>query len=102
MRNITFEAGLQALDPLNFSGPLWEEMTGIKINVAELPLDEMFTKALIEHRAGTGAYDVLNVVPAWMADMVTAGVVEPLDPFIDKYGIRSDLDDIADTYSETG
>ncbi len=98
--NITFEAGLQALDPLNFSGPLWEELTGIKINVAELPLDEMFTKALIEHRAGTGAYDVINVVPAWMADMVTAGVVEPLDPFIDKYGIRSDLDDIADTYRE--
>ena len=28
---ITWEAGLQALDPLNFSGPLWEELTGIRI-----------------------------------------------------------------------
>ena len=98
--DITYEAGLQAMDPLNFSGPMWEELTGIKINVIELPLDEMFTKAFIEHRAGTGAYDVVSVVPAWMADMVAAGVVEPLDPFIDKYGYRDELQDIAATYRD--
>src|SRR3954468_1450312 len=28
--NITYEAGLQALDPRNFSGPLWEQLTGVK------------------------------------------------------------------------
>ena len=98
--DITYEAGLQAMDPLNFSGPMWEELTGIKINVIELPLDEMFTKAFIEHRAGTGAYDVVSVVPALMADMVAAGVVEPLDPFIDKYGYRDELQDIAATYRD--
>ena len=27
---IVWEAGLQALDPLNFSGPKWKELTGIK------------------------------------------------------------------------
>src|SRR3954469_1035864 len=26
---IVWEAGLQSLDPLNFSGPKWEELTGI-------------------------------------------------------------------------
>ena len=98
--DITYEAGLQAMDPLNFSGPEWEKLTGIKINVIELPLDEMFTKAFIEHRAGTGAYDVISVVPAWMADMVAAGVVMPLDDFVDKYGYRDELQDIAATYRE--
>ena len=33
---MTYEAGLQALDPRNFSGPMWEQLTGIKTNVVEL------------------------------------------------------------------
>ena len=33
---MTYEAGLQALDPRNFSGPMWEQLTGIKSNVVEL------------------------------------------------------------------
>jgi multiple sugar transport system substrate-binding protein len=89
---ITWEAGLQALDPLNFSGPLWEELTGIEISVVEVPFDEMFVKTMAEHRAGTGAYDVLNVVPSQMPDLVRAGVLEPLDPYIDQYGNRPHLD----------
>ena len=70
---ITYEAGLQALDPLNFSGPMWEELTGIEVEVIEIPINELFTKTIAEHRAGTGAYDLLNVVPAWMPDLVEAG-----------------------------
>src|SRR5215203_3081121 len=50
---IAWEAGLQALDPLNFSGPKWKELTGISVKVIELPVAEMFTKTLQEHRAGT-------------------------------------------------
>src|SRR5687768_15918842 len=93
--SITWEAGLQALDPLNFSGPKWEELTGIKINVVEVPINELFTKTLAEHRAGTGAYDMLNVVPAWIPDLAEAGVLEPLDGYVDKYNYREELEDIA-------
>ena len=98
--NVFWEAGLQALGPKNFSGPLWEELTGIKVNIVEAQHDEMFPKMLQEHRGGTGAYDVLNVVPAWMGDMVRAGAVEPLDEYVDKYGYRAELDDIGDVYRE--
>ncbi|MGH6899570.1 MAG: ABC transporter substrate-binding protein [Geminicoccaceae bacterium] len=97
---ITWEAGLQALDPLNFSGPLWEELTGISINVVEIPFDEMFVKTMAEFRAGTGAYDVLNVVPSQMPDLVSAGVIEPLDDDIDKYGFREHLQTIAPVYRD--
>ena len=97
---ITWEAGLQALDPLNFSGPLWEELTGIKINVVEIPFDEMFPKTMAEFRAGTGAYDVLNVVPSQMPDLVKAGVMEPLDDYIDKHGFREHLETIAPVYRD--
>src|SRR6185295_3868277 len=47
--NIVWEAGLQALDPLNFSGPKWEELTGIHINVVEVPTEEMFTKIMQDY-----------------------------------------------------
>ena len=98
--NVFWEAGLQALGPQNFSGPMWEELTGIKVNIVEAQHDEMFPKMMQEHRGGTGAYDVLNVVPAWMGDMVRAGAVEPLDAYVDKYGYRAELDDIGDVYRE--
>ncbi len=96
--NITWEAGPQALDPLIHSGPVWEQLTGVKINVVEIPINELFTRTLAEHRAGTGAYDMLSVVPAWMPDMVRAGVLEPLDSYVDSYGYRDELDDIAPAY----
>jgi multiple sugar transport system substrate-binding protein len=50
--NFVFPAGLGALDPKTFSGPKWEELTGIKVNVIEVPTNELFTKILQEYRAG--------------------------------------------------
>ena len=97
---IVWEAGLQSLDPLNFSGPMWEKLTGIKIKVIEVPTAEMFTKIMQEYRAGTGAYDALNVIPAWMPDLVQAGALEQLDAFVDKFGYRDELKDIAPTYRD--
>jgi multiple sugar transport system substrate-binding protein len=97
---IVWEAGLQALDPLNFSGPKWEELTGIKVKVVEVPIDEMFTKIMQEYRAGTGAYDALNVIPAWMPDLANAGALEVLDPYVDKFGYRDELKTIAPTYRD--
>jgi multiple sugar transport system substrate-binding protein len=97
---IVWEAGLQALDPLNFSGPKWEELTGIKVKVVEVATAEMFTKIMQEYRAGTGAYDALNVIPAWMPDLANAGALEPLDSYVDKYGFRDELQKIAPTYRD--
>lgn len=98
--NVFYEAGLQPLDPKNFTGPLWEELTGIKINVIESPNDEMFTKTMQAHRAGSGAYDVLNVLPSQMPDLAIAGALEPLDEFVEKYGYADELDKIAPVYRD--
>ena len=98
--NVFYEAGLQPLDPKNFSGPLWEKLTGIKINVIESPLDQMFTQIMQAHRGGTGAFDVLNVIPNQMPDLALAGALEPLDAFVDKYGYRDELNKIAPVYRD--
>jgi len=97
---IVWEAGLQSLDPLNYSGPKWEQLTGCKVKVVEVPTAEMFTKIMQEFRAGTGAYDALNVIPAWMPDLAQAGALEVLDPYVDKYGYRNELKTIAPTYRD--
>jgi len=62
--SIVWEAGLQSLDPLNYSGPKWEKLTGIKVKVVEVPTDQMFTKIMQDYRSGAGAYDALNVIPS--------------------------------------
>jgi multiple sugar transport system substrate-binding protein len=97
---IVWEAGLQSLDPTQFSGPLWEKQTGCKVKVVEVPTAEMFTKIMQEFRAGTGAYDALNVIPAWMPDLVQAGALEQLDSYVDKYKYRDELKGIAPTYRD--
>ncbi|HZP93657.1 MAG TPA: extracellular solute-binding protein [Burkholderiales bacterium] len=97
---IVWEAGLQSLDPLNFSGPKWEKATGCKIKVVEVPTAEMFTKIMQDYRSGAGAYDALNVVPSWMPDLVQAGALEQLDPLVDKYHFRDELKKIAPTYRD--
>ncbi|MBX2883678.1 MAG: sugar ABC transporter substrate-binding protein [Granulosicoccus sp.] len=98
--NVFYEAGLQPLDPKNFTGPMWEELTGIKINVIESPIDQMFTKTMQAHRAGSGAYDVLNVLPNQMPDLAIAGALEPLDDLVDKYEYRDELNKIAPVYRD--
>ncbi|MCB1432410.1 MAG: extracellular solute-binding protein, partial [Alphaproteobacteria bacterium] len=98
--SIVWEAGLQALDPLNFSGPKWKELTGIDVKVVEVSTAEMFTKIMQDYKSGAGAYDALNVIPAWMPDLANAGALEPLDSYVDKYGYRDELQKIAPTYRD--
>ena len=98
--SIVWEAGLQSLDPLNYSGPKWEELTGIKVNVVEVPTDQMFTKIMQDFRSGAAAYDALNVIPSWMPDLVRAGALEQLDPFVQKYSYADELQDIAPAYRD--
>jgi multiple sugar transport system substrate-binding protein len=60
----------------------------------------MFTKIMQEYRSGTGAYDALNVIPAWMPDLVQAGALEQLDTLVDKYGYRAELQKIAPIFRD--
>jgi multiple sugar transport system substrate-binding protein len=96
--NMTYEAGLQALDPRNFSGPLFESLTGIKSTVVELPNPEMYSKPVAEHIAASGAYDVLDLQPQWTPSLADGGVIAPLDEYIEKYMNKADLEDYHPLY----
>lgn len=94
---ISYEAGLQAQDGYAF-GPEWTELTGIEVEVVEVPFEELYSNTINEHLAGTSNVDVINVVPAWMGDFVSAGVLEPLDGYIEQYYPQEELEGIHPTY----
>ena len=95
---MTYEAGLQALDPRNFSGPLWEQLTGIKSNVVELSHPDQYSKPVAEHIAASGAYDILDIEPAWTPSLADGGVIAPLDDYIAKYMNKADFEDYHPLY----
>ena len=98
--NVVWEDALQLQYPSIFSGPKWEELTGIKINPIGKPFPELFPSQIAEHIGQTGAYDVLTIVPAWFADFVAQGMCEQLDPFIDQYMNPADLEDYHPFYKD--
>jgi multiple sugar transport system substrate-binding protein len=98
----TNEAGLQALDDKNFSGPLWERLTGIKTKVTEAPFPQLYSKAITEHIARSGAFDVLEVSPVWIPDLADRGVIVAIDDLIRKYKAQASLTDMHPLYRALG
>ena len=96
--NVTYESGLQALEPKNYSGPQWQALTGIPQNVIELPHPDQYSKPIAEHIANSGAYDILDIEPAWIPSLANGGVIQPIDEFVARYMNPADLDDYHPLY----
>ena len=45
---------------------------------------------------------MITFSPLWLIDFVNTGVVEPLNPYIDKYMNKADMDDFLDVYKSEG
>jgi multiple sugar transport system substrate-binding protein len=98
----TYEGGLQALDPKNFSGPMWEELTGIQMEVVELPYPELYSKPIAEHIARSGAFDILEVPPPNLPSFVEGGVVVQIDDMIREFGYEEAQEDVHPLYRALG
>jgi multiple sugar transport system substrate-binding protein len=75
-----------------------EQLTGIKSNVIELSHPDQFSKPVAEHIAASGAYDILDIEPAWLPSLADGGVLAPLDDYIAKYMNKADLEDYHPLY----
>lgn len=98
--NVTWESGLQSQDPLLFSAVEFERLTGVKVKVIETPFVELYSKAVADHQAGGGAFDVVSYSPAWQGDLADGGVLEPLDSYIQANMNGDDLKDLHPTYAK--
>jgi multiple sugar transport system substrate-binding protein len=77
---------------------LWQALTGINFDVVELPHPDQYSKPIAEHIAGSGAYDVLDIEPAWIPALANGGVILPIDDYVAKYMNKADLDDYHPLY----
>ena len=96
------EAGPQALDDKNFSGPLWTRLTGIKTKVTEAPFAQIRTKIIAENLARSGALDTIEMSPAWLPDFADQKVIIPIDNLIRKYRAQATLADLHPLYRALG
>ena len=94
----TNEAGLQALDDKNFSGPLWEKLTGIKLAVVEKPFPQIYSTVIAEFIAKSGAIDIIDGSPVWIPDFADKGVALALDSYVSKYKAQSTFKDMHPLY----
>ena len=96
------EAGPQALDDKNFSGPLWKRLTGIDTRLTEAPFAQIRTKVIAENLARSGALDTIEMSPAWLPDFADQKVIIPIDSLIRKYRAQSTLADLHPLYRALG
>ncbi len=96
------ESGPQALEPKNFSGPLWKKLTGGNISVVEAGFADIRTKAIAEHLAKSGALDIIDVSPAWIPEFADRGVIIPVDELVRKYRAQATFNDLHPLYRLLG
>ena len=75
----------------------FEEKYGIKINVVEMAPEAIYEKEMTEFVTESGAYDVIQFNPAWIADY--SRHLEPLEPLAKKYNLDFKLDDVMPIFS---
>jgi multiple sugar transport system substrate-binding protein len=68
--------------PLYLFGELWEQQTGGKVEVIEIPYAEHFEKVWIDLSTGAGKYDSAMTGAFWLGDLIAYDYIEPLDKYM--------------------
>ena len=69
--------------PLHSFRPVWEELSGGKLNIVELPFAEHFTKMTTDLRTGTGQFDAFMVGAFWYGDIASGNYYFPINDLLD-------------------
>lgn len=65
--------------PLYAFRPVFEELTGAKVNIALVPISELYTKIFLDLKNGTGEYDGMIVGAFMYGDLIEGNYVQPVD-----------------------
>ncbi len=82
-------------------GAEFEEMTGAKVVVTEVPFAEIFPKIQNDWATGTNSIDVGVFAAGWGVELDAAGLLEDLDPYV-AADDKIDMADIAPYFREFG
>jgi len=78
--------------------PLYEQKTGIKIEIVEFPYDQLYEKLVTTFKANSATYDLVMMDDPWMPEFGTDESLQPLDS---SYGFKRDSD-IPDVVYDVG
>jgi multiple sugar transport system substrate-binding protein len=73
-------------DALKQAARDYESLTGVRINIAEFPYDNLFEKELIDLTAATGAYDLIMLDDPWFPRFTSGQLLTELEPLYQKRG----------------
>jgi multiple sugar transport system substrate-binding protein len=84
--------GLKAL------APIYQETTGIELQIEELPYSDLYSKLVTTFEANDATYDLVMLDDPWMPKFGTEGWLQPLDA---NFGFERDAD-IAEVIYDVG
>jgi multiple sugar transport system substrate-binding protein len=68
--------------PLYRLRPAWEELTGAKLDIVEVPLAEQLNKTITDLRLGVGQFDGFMEGSWYMGEYITPGFIRPIDHYL--------------------
>ncbi|MEH3140659.1 MAG: extracellular solute-binding protein [Mycobacterium kyogaense] len=83
--------------------PKWAAATGGKLEVTASPYDQLTSKQILDVQSGTGEFDVFDYFYFGLGDLVDAGALTELTPWIDanatQIGVDGYLHSVYDPYT---
>ena len=68
--------------PLYRLRPAWQELTGAKLDIVEIPIAEQLNKTMTDLTVGGGHFDGFIEAAWYMGEYVTGGFIVPVDDYI--------------------
>jgi multiple sugar transport system substrate-binding protein len=68
--------------PINAFRPVWEELSGGKLDIALTPITDLYAKMMLDLRQGTGLYDAIIVGAFFYGDLVAGEYMVPIDDYM--------------------
>ncbi|HUT35226.1 MAG TPA: extracellular solute-binding protein [Planctomycetota bacterium] len=68
--------------PLYRLRPAWQELTGAKLDIVEVPIAELLNKTMMDLQFGGGQFDGFVEAAWFMGEYITPGFIVPIDTFL--------------------
>ncbi len=68
--------------PIEALRPVWEELTGGKLEIALVPVTDLYATMMLDLQQGTGRYDAMVVAAFFYGDLVAGKYIVPVEPFM--------------------
>jgi multiple sugar transport system substrate-binding protein len=68
--------------PIHAFRPVWEELSGGTLDIALVPITDLYAKMMLDLRQGTGLYDAIIVGAFFYGDLVAGEYMIPIDDYM--------------------